>query len=40
VNQWSYDVTLLNFTVTTPDGYTIGFFSTYKPHAYDPALDG
>ena len=24
------DVTLRNFTVTSPDGYTVGFFTAYK----------
>jgi RNA polymerase sigma factor (sigma-70 family) len=28
VSQLFYDITLINFTTTTPDGYTIGFFST------------
>lgn len=40
VNQFYYDGALMNFTVNTPDGYTIGFFSTYKPHTFDVALDG
>lgn len=39
VNQFFYDVALMNFTVTTPDGYTIGFFSTYQPHTFSPATD-
>lgn len=39
MNQYFYDGALMNFTVTTPDGYTIGFFSTYKPHAFDPKRD-
>jgi len=40
VNQFFYDMGLLNFTVTTPDGYSIGFFSTYKPSTYQPGSTG
>jgi RNA polymerase sigma factor (sigma-70 family) len=40
VNQFFYDGTLMNFTVTSPDGYAIGFFSTYKPHQFDLPSDG
>lgn len=40
VNQFFYDGALMNFTVTTPDGYTIGFFSTYQPHTFNLASDG
>ena len=39
VNQFFYDAALMNFTVTTPDGYAIGFFSTYQPHTFDPKTD-
>ncbi|HEX8323794.1 MAG TPA: sigma factor-like helix-turn-helix DNA-binding protein [Tepidisphaeraceae bacterium] len=39
-NQLFYDGALMNFTVTTPDGYVIGFFSTYKPHTFDLKTDG
>ena len=30
VSPFTDDISLRNFTVTTPDGYSIGFFTQYR----------